>query len=380
MSGRFTPVQAWSWQKFFDMLERDEHLVVGLMSGTSADGLDAALVRFNRREELVFSLVDVAYTPYPAELRNRILRAYSRDEGNVELITHLHFELAGFHAESVAKLGWTFDFAAYHGQTVHHLPSVGATLQIGEADVLAVALDRPVVHGFRTKDVALGGQGAPISAYFDAHYFLSEGSTAVLNVGGIANVTVFSIDGGLVAFDTGPGNCLVDLYASWHFGVPYDVDGRYSAQGRVCRDLLDHLLRGQAEYVTKPPPKTTGREVYSASYLRRVESSFPGVPPRDFLRTLVAFTAHTVCENLRVHAPHVDRIVIFGGGAHNATLVEEIRGLGFEVEIPEPTLCDFREAVAIAFLGELFLRGLSVPVVVTGARRASVLGKLAIPA
>lgn len=369
----------WDWKQFLNKLDCLEHNILGLMSGTSADGLDIANVRFIFDGNFKYEVLNVVSVPYESEIRDAILQAYSSETGNVEHLTKLNFELARWHARVIKKLGWEFDIIAYHGQTVHHLPSHGATFQIGEPDILAVELGCPVIFGFRTKDVALGGQGAPISAYFDAYFFLKEPSTAVLNVGGISNVTVLTFTGQILAFDTGPGNCLIDMYVKEHFDLTFDLDGNLSRRGKVDSRLLDYLIESISTYITMPPPKTTGRELFSSKFLRKVEDVFRSVSKSDFLRTLVSFTACAVSQNLRLHAPHVKKLVVFGGGAHNLTLLEEITLCGYEIEVPDKNEVDFREAIAIAFLGELFIRGYAFEQTVTGAKIPGILGKLAIP-
>ncbi|MFN3328745.1 MAG: anhydro-N-acetylmuramic acid kinase, partial [Fervidobacterium pennivorans] len=254
-----------------------------------------------------------------------------------------------------------------------------ATLQLGEADVLAVELGKPVVFDFRKKDVALGGQGAPISAYFDSLFLIRDEQTAVLNVGGISNITTLNSDGNLIAFDTGPGNCLVDLVCQKYFNVKYDVNGEISGQGNLDENLLKIFMEQDRVYAEKKPPKTTGREVYNDEFLNNALAKAGKIDYLDLLRTLVRFTAQSIEKNIRLHALQVKRLVVVGGGAYNRTLTNDLRDLGFEIIVPDETLINFREAIAIALLGELFLRGLAHYSTVTGAIKPSVLGKLALP-
>ncbi|MBC7122980.1 MAG: anhydro-N-acetylmuramic acid kinase, partial [Pseudothermotoga sp.] len=183
-------VKLGDWKKLVGLFEKKHHVVVGLMSGTSADGLDIAQVKFSWGKQLSFELMNAVSVSYEPAFREKIIKAYDKNSSNVEYITLLNYEIARKHAEMVKSFNFQCDFVAYHGQTVWHAPAQGATLQLGEADVLAVELQKPIVHGFRTKDVALSGEGAPISAYFDWAFLIgSDTSTAVLNIGGIANIT-----------------------------------------------------------------------------------------------------------------------------------------------------------------------------------------------
>jgi len=373
-------IKLWDWNKFLDDLEKPEHTILGLMSGTSADGLDIANVVFKQEDNgLVFQIKEAITVPYDKEVQQKILNSYDKKLSNVEYITLINFELAKLHAKMIKELNIDFDFIAYHGQTIYHLPEKGATLQIGEADVLAVELGKPVIYDFRKKDMVLGGQGAPVSAYFDSLFLIKDSKTAVLNIGGISNVTVINKDGNLIAFDTGPGNCLIDLVCQKHFHVRYDVNGELSSKGYLNEALLRILLEQDKEYTKKRPPKTTGREIYNEDFLNKALSSIDKVDPLDLLRTITRFTAESVARNLGLHTPHVKKLVVVGGGAYNKTILKDLIDLRFEVVIPEETLVNFREAVSIALLGELFLRGMAHHTSVTGAMKPSVLGKLALP-
>lgn len=372
-------VKLGDWKKLVGLFEKKHHVVLGLMSGTSADGLDIAQVKFSWGKQLSFELMNAVSVSYEPAFREKITKAYDKNSSNVEYVTLLNYEIARKHAEMVKSFNFQCDFVAYHGQTVWHAPAQGATLQLGEADVLAVELQKPIVHGFRTKDVALSGEGAPISAYFDWAFLIgSDTSTAVLNIGGIANITAIDDRGELIAFDTGPGNCLIDIVVRNFLNRDFDEGGALSREGRVNDKLIERMLEHERKYINRRPPKTTGREVYNMSFLEETGAT-KLLHPKDLLRTVVAFTASMVKENLAVHLPHVKRLFVTGGGAYNQTLIEDLRRLGFEVRIPEKKLIDFREAMAIAFLGELFVKGLAPSKTVTGVRRSCVMGKLALP-
>lgn len=369
-------VKLWDWGEFSRFVDQPKHTILGLMSGTSADGLDIANVTFEFNDDnLSFYVIDAKTIPYDSSLQKRIVGTYNKERSNVEHITSFNFELARTHVDMIKSLNWRYDAISYHGQTVYHMPEVGSTLQIGEADVLAVELGRPVIYDFRKKDMVLGGQGAPISAYFDSVFLLESSECAVLNIGGISNITAYDVSGNLIAFDTGPGNCLIDLVCQRYFGKAYDESGSISSQGQIDESLLNALLYKSEPYILQAPPKSTGREIYNEEFLNLSLSA----SEINILRTMVRFTAETVVRNLRLHLPNVRKLIAVGGGAYNKTLISDISEMGYEVKIPERWLIDFREAIAIALLGEMFLRGVAHKQIVTGAQRTSVLGKLALP-
>ncbi|MEN3008381.1 anhydro-N-acetylmuramic acid kinase [Pseudothermotoga sp.] len=372
-------VQLGDWRELLKLFEKKQHTVLGLMSGTSADGLDIAQVKFSWDKQLNFDLMNAVTVSYEISFKEKITKAYDKNFSNVEYVTLLNYEIARKHAEIVKKFDFQCDFVAYHGQTVWHAPTQRATLQLGEADVLAVELKKPVVHGFRTKDVALDGEGAPITAYFDWAFLMgSDVSTAVLNVGGIANITAIGVNGELIAFDTGPGNCLIDIVVRNFFAKEFDEGGSLSRTGKVNPDLLQKMIEHERKYIEKKPPKTTGREVYNLSFLEEVGALKP-LQPADLLRTIVMFTARMVKENVMLHLPHVKKFIVTGGGAYNQTLLEDLEQAGFEIKLLEKRLIDFREAIAIAFLGEMFVKSLAPAKTVTGAKRSCVMGKLSLP-
>jgi len=365
------------WEKFLKLLKKDERVVLGLMSGTSADGLDIALVKVSgKTQDLRFSLEFFKSIPYPKDLREKIIRAYNPNVSTVKDITELNFALAREHVKMIKGLGLQFDLIGYHGQTVYHMPEAGATLQLGEADVLAVELGVPVVHSFRTKDMALGGQGAPIVSYFDWVVFGRESGTATLNIGGIANLTYLSKKReNVIAFDTGPGNCLIDVVVNKYYSQPFDIDGKIAKKGKIRDDVIELLMMKDADYIEKSPPKTTGRERYNEEFLDGIKC-----PPKDLVRTLTRFTALSIHLNIKKHVPKTKKLIVTGGGAFNPVLTDDIRSFGYEVEIPDKTFVEAKEAIAIAVLANEFLNGVTTNIPnVTGAEREATLGKLSLP-
>lgn len=386
--------------------------VLGLMSGTSADGIDAALLElpgwpalgdFAARHGQAFPaltafpageprgrVVAHTFTPYSSERRERVLRAMRGEASSPEL-TQLHWELGAALAEAARELAPQADLIASHGQTVQHHPRPDpargwarpATLQLGEAAVIAEVTGRPVVSDFRPADLTAGGVGAPLVPFADWAMFAEDGtSRAVLNVGGLANVTFLpGLDaGGVVAFDTGPGNCLLDELAG-QLGQSCDEDGRLAAQGREDAATLERWLAHPE--LSAPPPKATGREVWTLS---RLPAPTPGLSLPDLAATAARLTARSIAGALRFLPAPPDEVVIAGGGARNPTLRrllgEELGGL------PLRTFNDLgwdacgwadatREAAAFAFLGYAHAQGWPNTLAqTTGARRAVSGGKL----
>ncbi len=361
------------WSNFVELLNKKERTIMGLMSGTSADGLDVAVVKFTGSgRSTKFRLIHFQSIDYPQDFKKRIITTYDPLLSSVENVTFMNFEIARMHAKMLKHLNMKVDAIGYHGQTVYHMPQKGATLQIGEADVLAVEMNVPVIHSFRTKDVALGGEGAPITSYFDWAFFRKP-NTVVLNIGGIANVTY--INERVLAFDTGPGNCLIDLYVKENFNLQYDKDGNLAGKGKIDQQILKELIKKDEDYLNRKPPKTTGREWYNRKFLE-------GFPARDYdtLRTLTYFTAFCVHENIKRYLSKVERIYVFGGGAFNKILIQDLKSFGYKVLLPHKTFAKAREAISMAFLANEFLNGMPANIPsVTGAKRPALLGKVSLP-
>lgn len=364
------------WNKFFNILNKKERKILGLMSGTSADGLDIALVKISGKgRNIKFELLKFDSIPYSLDFKEKIINSYNPEKSTVRDIAYLNFYIAKKHSEIIKELNWDFDVVGYHGQTVYHNPNEGYTLQIGESDVLAVELNVPVIYSFRTKDVALGGEGAPITSYFDWIYFKEKEKTATLNIGGISNITYLAENKEeIIAFDTGPGNCLIDTVANMFFNKLYDENGNLSKKGKINKEILEKLILKESNYINKKPPKTTGREVYNKDYI----CDLLDYNPYDLIRTLTYFTAYTIHENLKLHVPPTDNLIISGGGAYNPILIEDIKSFGYNVEIHK--YIESKEAIAMAILANEFLNGINSNIInVTGAKKECVLGKLSLP-
>jgi anhydro-N-acetylmuramic acid kinase len=374
-----------------------------MMAGTSMDGIDAALV------EITGSGIDARITfrgfrccPYRAWIHERLMRVAHGEPVPAGEISELDFIVGGLFAEAAvscvaelgAKLG-EIDLIASHGQTIYHQGTrigdrVPSTLQIGEAAVIAERTGAPVVSDFRTADVAAGGEGAPLVPYFDFVFLRDPNvSRAAQNIGGIANVTYLPAGCGLgdvIAFDTGPGNMLIDAAASrlTQGRLACDLDGEMASRGEVSQALLQRLL--EYTFYTRRPPKTAGREQFGARYLEEVVSmpEAKALSAEDVIATLTALTAESIARSYRDFLPRkIDEIILSGGGAANPVLFEMIeRAVGRPVrrfdEFGVPG--DAKEAVAFALLGSETARGVpsNVPSA-TGAAHPAVLGKISLP-
>lgn len=380
-----------------------EWFVVGLMSGTSADGIDLAAVRL-REAGSGYRLVEVsaATFPYRSALRKRLLAIAEGEAQSPATFSRLNVELGELFAHAVIRFleaqridRARVDLIASHGHTIFHGPPgsgerAPSTWQIGEPAVIAALTGVPTVADFRPADVAAGGQGAPLAPYAHAKLFHSAGvARAVLNLGGIANVTYLPRNGRtgeVIAFDIGPANMVIDACAAAASGgkLRFDRDGRLARRGRVDATVLQALERHP--YLRRKPPKSTGREEFGAPFFAELErlADAAGASPADRVATATAFTAATVADAYRRFLEPlggVDETILCGGGAHNPALVEALTAAlgGKPLRLVDDlgVSTDALEAVAFAVLGVETIRGrpANLPAV-TGAGRAVVLGKI----
>lgn len=368
-------------------------IIAGLMTGTSADALDVALVEFtvparSQGEELVMELLDHREVAFPDDLGHDLVRLLEPDPVPLSLVAKVDSRLGILGADAVgqvlAECRVECDLVVSHGQTLQHLVADGevlGTLQIGQPAWIAERTGCPVLSDVRSRDVAAGGQGAPLASMLDQLWLGdSPEPTAALNLGGIANLTVVAPGADPLAYDTGPANALIDVMARRISGNPrgFDRDGAMAAAGEVDRELLDTLLA--EPYYAQPSPKSTGKELFHAAYLDRVLAARPGLDPYDVVATLTRLTAETVAAECRRHG--VSRVVASGGGTRNPVLMAELaRALGSDVTVQEAASLglpgDAKEAALMALIGWLTWHGLPATLPsCTGASRGTRAGRL----
>lgn len=361
-------------------------LYLGLMSGTSLDGIDAAVVDLSQSSPRVIAAHTRAYSP---ELRTELLAlAHGGNTDEVEQLGRLDRLLGELFALTALSLlqqqgidPRTIRAIGSHGQTVRHRPTGQApfTLQIADPTLITERTGITTVADFRRRDMAAGGQGAPLVPVFHAACFRSrEEDRAIVNIGGMANLTLLPADAGhpVSGFDTGPGNVLLDAWISKHQGEMCDRAGAWATSGQVHQELL-HALLSDA-YFHLPPPKSTGREQFQLSWLVHHLAAFD-CPAKDVQATLVALTAASIAAALRGAAPHTRRLLVCGGGVHNTALMHALSAALSDVTVESTAIHgldpDWVEAAAFAWMARETLAGrpTNVPSV-TGARGLRILG------
>ena len=357
-------------------------IYIGLMSGTSVDGVDAVLVDFSGALPKVLAHV---YRAFDTDLRAELLHLCTSGADEIDRAGTASLKLAAAYAECVRSALGAAGLAASevraigaHGQTVRHRPDVGFTVQLNAPAHLAEAIGIDVIADFRSRDLAAGGQGAPLVAAFHAAVFGADAPRAVVNVGGISNITFLpGKTHPTLGFDCGPGNVLLDLNAARHLGTAMDRDGKLAQQGRTDEAVLSQLLSDP--FFAKPPPKSTGRELFSAAWLDAATRE--NFPPADLQRTLIELTARTIGDAIERWCGSAVDVIACGGGARNPVLMRALaaaiapRALRTSDEFGIPS--DQVEALAFAWLARCFVRREpgAVPEV-TGARGRRVLGAL----
>lgn len=373
-------------------------LAIGLMSGTSVDGLDIALVEiFGSGKETNVKLIDFEIVKYSEELRDKIFYSFSENISS-RFLCSLNFELANFYADSINNFlskrninNCDIDFIASHGQTIYHLVEgiksneTILTLQLGDISVIANKTKIKTIGDFRTADVAVGGLGAPLVAYPDYLLFSKKGKIILLqNIGGMSNVTVVTEKPeNVFAFDNGPGNVLIDFVMKKLFNKNYDKNGEIASKGKVNKELLAYLW--QDDYYKKNPPKTTGREKYSSYFIDHILKKFSYISDNDIVTTITFFTAYVIYKSYKDFILKDDNqyeIFLSGGGANNLTLLKMLRYLFKDIEIK--TVNDLgwdinaKEAIEFVVLGNQTLnQDFSNLKEVTGASENVILGKVA---
>ena len=357
-------------------------LYIGLMSGTSLDGVDAALVQIGDGE---LQLLGNAYQPYPEDVRAAALALHSPGPDDLHHASLLALRVAELYAESVAELLESAGTEARHikaigahGQTVRHNPAAGYTLQLINPALLAELSGITVIADFRSRDIAAGGQGAPlVPAFHDALLRHPGEHRIVLNLGGIANITDLAPGRPTRGFDTGPGNMLLDAWIQHAQGLPYDANGDWGASGKAREGLLARLMAHP--YLDKPPPKSCGREEFNLAWLQACLDGSEAA--EDVQATLVELSARSVADAVRKHCGKPDVLLACGGGARNTPLMAALAS-----NLPDTSVSttdsagldgDVLEAIAFAWLAQRTMHGLSgnLPEV-TGASGERILGAI----
>jgi len=356
-------------------------LYIGLMSGTSLDGVDGVLADFANG---AIHTVAAAFAPFPAELRAELMALQAASQNELEREALAANGLARAYADCVRALlpSATGPVAAVavHGQTIRHRPELGFTRQTNNPSLLAELTGLDVIADFRSRDIAAGGQGAPlVPAFHEAAFGKAGTPRVVVNIGGIGNISVLHGDGRVTGFDTGPGNVLVDLWIARHKQQPYDEDGAWAASGTVHAPLLDLLL--DEPYFRQPAPKSTGRDLFHEQWLDSKLAQCPGVTPADVQATLTRLTALTIARAIQDEGVKPDAVYVCGGGAYNGTLLRDISAALDGVRVASTAALGVApnrvEALAFAWLGWRFANREpgNLPAV-TGARGPRILGAL----
>jgi anhydro-N-acetylmuramic acid kinase len=357
-------------------------LYAGIMSGTSLDGVDAALVEFTGEQ---IKLKDTHYQIYGQPIKDALLALQHPSNNELHQAQTIGNELANLYATAIAALLQTTSIApaqvraiGCHGQTVRHRPELGYTVQLGNAALLAELTGISVVSDFRSRDIAAHGQGAPlVPAFHDKVLRHPDIHRVIVNIGGIANLTNLPPHTPTSGFDCGPGNLLMDAWITRHYGKPYDENGVWAATGRVIPALLQKLLA--EPFFHALPPKSSGRDLFNMNWL---EKHLKGnEAPADVQATLLALTSHTIADSVQRFCPGTEEIYLCGGGAHNSTLATSLKDklptcriqLTDALGIP----ADWMEAIAFAWLARQAIHGkpASLPAV-TGAHHSSILGAI----
>lgn len=364
------------------MIAKVAELYIGLMSGTSLDGVDAVLADLAEAKP---RLLADCHVPFDTALRQELLALNASGANEIERAALAGNALAEKYAAAVRAVAAAAKMPVAsvraigcHGQTVRHRPERGYTTQIGNAALLAELTGIRVVADFRSRDVAAGGQGAPLAPAFHAALFADPGEDrAVLNLGGIANLSFLPGGGMALGFDSGPGNCLLDLWAGRHLGKPHDDAGSWAAAGTVIPALLDRMLL--EPYFSATPPKSTGRDLFNAEWLQRMLRG--GEAPQPVQATLLELTARSVADAVARNCRGACRVIVCGGGTKNTALMRRLAALVAPVAVEssdrhgiDPQLV---EAAAFAWLAKRAMEGEAgnLPSV-TGARGPRVLGAI----
>jgi anhydro-N-acetylmuramic acid kinase len=383
-------------QNLFDIAQKPARIGIGLMSGTSLDGLDIALCKFTGAGlKTRFELLQFITIPYEDVFKNDVRSVFSLRQADLEKVCLLNAAIGTYHAELILQALETWkvkpgevDFIASHGQTIYHAPKrlhkkagyPNASLQIGDGDHLAVKTGILTISDFRQKQIAAGGEGAPLALYGDVLLGSKAGEDRVLvNIGGISNLTYLPADGDtnkVLCSDIGPGNTLIDTFCRAYFDRPFDESSTIALSGTVNDALLNSLLRHS--FFNEAAPKTTGPELFNKEYVRAAQerSGTSHIDPKDIITTLSAFTAKSIADFIKANFPLHAKIFISGGGAKNPFIIDYIK-----TALPKNTIADTsslgidpdaKEAILFALLGNEAIAGSPLSI---GTNPAVLMGK-----
>ncbi len=364
-----------------------KELYIGVMSGTSMDGVDTALVSI---EDDSITLLAHDEFPMPDDLKARLLEVCIGQKTDLIAIGELDHQLGHLFADAVLQLLNKSDTPASsvtaignHGQTVFHQPTGDSpfTMQLGDANIIAAKTQIQTVADFRRKDMALGGQGAPlVPAFHHTIFHPQDSSVVVLNIGGISNISVLRPNHPTLGYDTGPGNMLMDAWVDKHIGKKFDRDAQFALKGQLNQALLEQLL--SESYLSQKPPKSTGRELFNLPWLEQQLTEFKDLAAEDVQRTLCEYTALTIANEVETYRLGSQAaLYVCGGGTRNPLLMKRLSGLLTSWEVESTTSkgvdADYMEAMAFAWLAQRHVHQLpsNLPEV-TGASRAASLGVL----
>lgn len=378
-----------------------DKMIVGLMSGTSLDGIDAALVKISGHGfDTRVALQHFISVPFSNKLKEELLDVMDVERSNVAKICSMNYKLGALFADTVKDL---CEEAAYpiekidaigsHGQTIYHIPNtvdhyIPSTLQIGEPSIIAYETNTTVISNFRAMDIAARGEGAPLVPYTEYLLYkdLHKGR-ALQNIGGIGNVTVIPKNSELndvFAFDTGPGNMIIDELCKQLKGAAFDKNGDWASQGRIHKNLAAEWM--EMAYFKRQPPKSTGRELFGRAFTKKILQE-NRIPANDFIATATYFTAVSIADTYKrfvFPAAHIDEIIVAGGGSYNITLMNMLKSLlpGKNVLTQEDIglSSEAKEAIAFAILAnETLHQHLGNVMQATGARESVILGQITLP-
>lgn len=331
---------------------------IGMMSGTSLDGIDVALISSNQHH---FAVAETYFLAYPAALKQTLIKLHTPSDNELEVaqitanaITKLYADAVNALLEKAQRTPKDIAAIGCHGQTIRHRPELGFTVQIVNSALLAELTNMTVVSDFRSRDIAAGGQGAPLVPAFHQGVFADkEKNRAIINIGGIANITYLPSNGDILGFDSGPGNMLLDYWAQLKIDKAYDKNGEWAATGVVHESFLSNMLA--EPYFALPPPKSTGRDLFNADWLEQ-HILYPHCKAEDIARTLVSLTVDSISQAALKHCADMDEVYVCGGGAHNQLIMKLLdEALGNIPVLTTASLnidADWVEAAAFAWVAK----------------------------